>query len=107
MVLEAAMLSIKPGMTEEFEDSFREASPLIASIDGYLGHELQRCLEDDCKYLLLVRWRSLEDHTEGFRESPQYQQWKALLHHYYSPFPAVEHFTSVRLNRDEGGTQHG
>ncbi|MBY9079893.1 antibiotic biosynthesis monooxygenase [Paenibacillus sp. HN-1] len=101
MILEAALLHIKPGMTEDFEESFREASPLIASIDGYLGHELQKCLEDDHKYLLLVRWRSLEDHTEGFRGSAQYERWKALLHHYYDPFPVVEHFDSVF--RSEGG----
>jgi heme-degrading monooxygenase HmoA len=45
-----------------------------------------------------VKWRYLEDHTVGFRESSQYQEWKALLHHYYSPFPAVEHFTRVSLD---------
>ncbi|MNP60760.1 Antibiotic biosynthesis monooxygenase [compost metagenome] len=98
MILEAAMLQIKPGLTAEFEASFIQASPLIASIDGYLGHELQHCLEDDHKYLLLVKWRALEDHTVGFRESAQYQEWKALLHRYYDPFPAVEHFTSVNLD---------
>lgn len=98
MITEAAMLQVKPGQTDSFEQSFREASPLIASIDGYLGHELQHCMEDDHKYLLIVRWRSLEDHTVGFRESPQYQEWKALLHHYYSPFPIVEHYTRVSLD---------
>ena len=97
MILEAAMLQVKPGLTAQFEESFRQASPLISSIDGYLGHELQHCLEDDHKYLLLVKWRSLEDHTVGFRESPQYQEWKALLHKYYSPFPVVEHFTGINL----------
>lgn len=98
MILEAAMLQVKPGLTAQFEESFRQASPLISSIEGYLGHELQHCLEDDHKYLLLVKWRSLEDHTVGFRESPQYQEWKALLHNYYSPFPVVEHFTGVSLD---------
>lgn len=97
MILEAAMLQVKPGLTAQFEESFRQASPLISSIDGYLGHELQHCLEDDHKYLLLVKWRSLEDHTVGFRESAQYQEWKALLHKYYSPFPVVEHFTGINL----------
>ncbi|AIQ50521.1 antibiotic biosynthesis monooxygenase family protein [Paenibacillus sp. FSL R7-0331] len=97
MILEAAMLQIKQGLTAEFEASFRQASPLIASIEGYQGHELQHCLEDEHKYLLLVKWRTLEDHTIGFRESAQYQEWKALLHRFYEPFPAVEHFTGVNL----------
>lgn len=98
MITEAAMLQVKPGLARQFEQSFREASSLIASIDGYLGHELQHCMEDDHKYLLIVRWRSLEDHTVGFRESAQYQKWKTLLHHYYSPFPVVEHYTRINLN---------
>ncbi|MCE3198589.1 antibiotic biosynthesis monooxygenase [Paenibacillus sonchi] len=97
MILEAAMLQIKPGLTSQFEQSFKAASVLISSIEGYLGHELQHCLEDDHKYLLLVKWRNLEDHTIGFRESSQYQEWKAMLHHYYSPFPVVEHFTPINL----------
>lgn len=62
---------------------------------GYKEHELQKCLEEDNKYLLLVRWETVEDHTIGFRESNQYIEWKALLHHYYDPFPTVEHFVKV------------
>src|SRR5687768_14833026 len=97
MILEAASLQIKPDHRDEFEASFREASPLIASMPGYLGHELQRCLEIEGRYLLLVRWETLEHHTVGFRGSPEYQQWRHLLHHYYDPFPTVEHFEVVPL----------
>lgn len=98
MILEAAMLQVRPGLSSDFEKSFKEASSLISSIEGYMGHELQKCLEDDHKYLLLVKWGKLEDHTIGFRESNQYQTWKELLHPYYSPFPVVEHFTSINLD---------
>jgi heme-degrading monooxygenase HmoA len=75
MILEAAILQVRPGMQAEFEAAFRKASPIIASTHGYLGHELQKCLEAEAKYLLLVRWETLEDHTGGFRGSPEYQQW--------------------------------
>lgn len=95
MILEAAMLQVKPGRTEDFERDFRLASTYIGQIEGYLNHELQRCLEDDQKYLLLVRWETLEAHTEGFRGSAQYLEWKRLLHDYYDPFPVVEHFYTV------------
>jgi heme-degrading monooxygenase HmoA len=97
MILEAAMLQVKPGMTEAFEVSFREASRIISTMNGYKGHQLQRCLEDDHKYLLLVQWDSLEDHTVGFRGSSEYQEWRRLLHHYYDPFPTVEHFVNIPL----------
>jgi len=95
MILEVAILNIRPGQREAFEAAFREASLIIASMPGYISHELQHCLENSDQYILLVRWRTLEDHTVGFRGSPQYQQWKGLLHHFYDPFPTVEHYELV------------
>jgi heme-degrading monooxygenase HmoA len=92
MILEAVMLNVIAGREPDFEAAFATATPLITEIDGYISHELHRCLEVPGKYLLLVNWRKLEDHTVGFRQSPQYQQWKELLHHFYDPFPTVEHF---------------
>ena len=99
MILEVAILDVCSGSEPLFEAAFAEAHPLIASVPGYLGHELQRCLENPRRYILLVRWQRLEDHTEGFRNSPQYQRWKELLHHFYDPFPTVEHYRSVFSGR--------
>lgn len=95
MILEVAILNVREGMTGDFEAAFRKASPIIASMKGYLGHELQHCLEVSNRYVLLVRWETLEDHTVGFRQSAEYQEWKRLLHHFYDPFPTVEHYELV------------
>jgi len=94
-VLEVALLNVIPGQEAEFEAAFGEARSIIASMSGYLGLELQRCMETPNRYVLLVRWRTVEDHTIGFRESAEYHQWKALLHHFYDPFPLVEHYEPV------------
>lgn len=98
MILEAVMLQVKPGMEKEYEAAFREASPIISSMEGYLSHSLQRCMEVKGKYLLLVNWKQLEHHTIGFRQSLQYEEWRKLLHHFYDPFPKVEHFKKVDLS---------
>jgi len=98
MILEVAILQVRPGLSEEFETSIRKASLIISTMKGYISHELQKCVEEENKYILLVRWESLEDHTIGFRQSEQYLEWKALLHHFYNPFPKVEHYTSVIEN---------
>lgn len=95
MILESAPLQVKPGQYDAFEAAFHEAQAIIASMPGYRSHELQRCLEREGHYLLLVRWDSVADHEEGFRKSPQYQRWKALLHHFYDPFPTVNHYVKV------------
>lgn len=95
MILEAAALSVKPAQGAEFEAAFREAQAIIASMPGYLSHELQRCIEREGQYLLLVRWESVVAHEQGFRKSPQYQRWRALLHHFYDPFPTVLHYERV------------
>ena len=92
MNLECAILDVKPGETREFEVAFGAAERIISVSPGYISHELQRCIEKPNRYLLLVRWRTLEDHTEGFRKSGPYQEWKRLLHHFYDPFPNVEHY---------------
>jgi heme-degrading monooxygenase HmoA len=91
-ILEVAILRVRASACEEFEAAFREASGIISSMPGYLGHELRRCAEASNQYLLLVHWRTLEDHTVGFRQSPEYQRWRSLLHHFYDPFPTVEHY---------------
>lgn len=95
MILEVAILNIVPGKSSEFESAFNEAQKIIASIPGYIKHEVQRCIEDKDQYILMVNWETLEDHTVGFRKSEQYQKWKALLHHFYDPFPTVVHYTKV------------
>jgi len=95
MILEVAILRVIPGQNAEFEKNFKKASKIISSMKGYIEHELQKCIEEADKYALLVRWESLEDHTVGFRESREYQEWKALLHHFYDPFPTVEHYRKV------------
>ena len=102
-ILEAVILNVVAEKEPEFEAAFATATPLISAIEGYLSHELQRCLEVPGKYLLLVRWRKLEDQTIGFRQSPEYLQWRQLLHHFYDPFPTVEHFELAIANSKPNG----
>ncbi|HUQ54891.1 antibiotic biosynthesis monooxygenase [Lentzea sp.] len=95
MILEQAVLDVVPGRSDEFEWAFGEARSLISASPGFLGLELLRSLETPSRYLLLVRWESLEAHTVGFRQGPSYARWSSLLHPFYSPFPVVEHYSSA------------
>jgi heme-degrading monooxygenase HmoA len=92
MIVESAILSIKPGKGEAFEAALRTALPLIEATPGFRGIEVRPCLEKTDHYLLLVRWEKLEDHTVGFRGSDRYEKWRAALHHFYDPFPTVLHY---------------
>ena len=93
MVLEVAVLNVKPGQEPAFEAAMRSARPLIEVTPGFAGMDVRRCIETPNRYLLSVSWQTLEDHTVGFRQSDRYQHWRALLHHFYDPFPTVEHYT--------------
>lgn len=95
MILEQAVLDVLLEKTQQFEVAFQQAQKIIISMPGYIDHELHRCIETEGRYLLLVKWQTLEHHTIGFRQSPDYQQWKDLLHHFYEPFPLVEHYQQV------------
>ncbi|KOO11985.1 antibiotic biosynthesis monooxygenase, partial [Vibrio xuii] len=79
----------KPGLEQQFEHNFDKAQAIIASMKGYVSHQLQHCIEKPSRYILLVNWETLADHEQGFRQSAEYQEWKALLHHFYDPFPTV------------------
>ena len=99
-ILEVAILNVRASACNEFEDAFCEASSIISSMPGYISHELRRCVEVSNRYILLVHWQNLEDHTIGFRQSTEYQRWRSLLHHFYDPFPTVEHYgPSIITNR--------
>ena len=99
MILEVAILDVIPGQEDEFQSEFTKASSIISSIPGYVCHQLQRCLEKTNRYILLVNWETLEAHTVGFRGSEEYQEWKRLLHHFYDPFPNVEHYELILEHR--------
>ena len=99
MILEHAILDVRRGESAAFEAALDEALPLIAASDGFLGLEVRLCVERKGRYLLLVRWRSLEDHDPGFRKSERYPPWRALLHHFYDPFPVVEHYADPIATR--------
>ena len=74
MILEIAPLHIKSGQSADFEIAFAQAQSIIASMQGYISHELQRCMELADEYVLLVRWQTLADHEVGFRQSAHYTQ---------------------------------
>jgi heme-degrading monooxygenase HmoA len=99
MILEVAILDVIPGREKEYEEAFALASGIISSMKGYVSHELKKCIERENRYLLLVEWKTLADHTEGFRKSDGYKEWKNLLHHFYDPFPTVEHYESVASSK--------
>ena len=95
MIVEKATIDVISGQESEFEKDFRTASKIISSMNGYISHQILRCIEKRNRYLLIVNWEKLEDHEIGFRKSEEYIKWKNLLHHYYDPFPTVEHYEKI------------
>lgn len=104
MILEVAILNVKSGQEKQFEIDFATAGQFISSIKGYKKHSLRKCLEQTNKYILLVDWENLEDHTIGFRQSAEYLEWKKILHHYYDPFPTVEHYETIIENGNKNNS---
>lgn len=96
MIMEIEIIRIKQGCINDFERDFRKASLLLTSMQGYIHHELFKCVQEDLKYILLVKWHSITDHMVRFRQSQQYEQWKALLEPYYVPLPEAEHYVQIK-----------
>ncbi len=92
MILEVASFHIRPGQSPAFESAFHQAAKVIAQAQGYLGHEMQRSVDTADHYLLLVKWRTRDDHMVGFRESPLFVEWRRLIGPYFAGAPVVEHY---------------
>ena len=92
MILELATIDIKEGTNKEFEQSLEKAQLVISKSQGYIGHQFQKCVEKDNRYVLLIRWKTLEDHTIGFRESELFKEWRSFIGPYFETPPVVQHY---------------
>jgi len=92
MVLEHALIAVRPGAGESFEAALQEARAVIAGAHGFRTFEAHRGVEFPDQYLLLIEWETLEDHTTGFRESEAFTRWRALIGPYFDSPPVVVHF---------------
>ncbi|RLZ10215.1 antibiotic biosynthesis monooxygenase [Acinetobacter sp. 2JN-4] len=92
MIIEHVHLNIKPNQSQAFEAAFQQAKAIIYPMAGLNAVQLIKHFQDDQRYILMIFWDSIEHHTEGFRKSTAYQEWKALLHPFYDPIPTVEYY---------------
>lgn len=99
MILEVAIMKIKPELIEKFEAVFPKAAAISASTPGYISHEMQRCVETKGKYHYLIRWESIEAHMVNFRQSPRRDEFHKLLGEFFVEPPVAEHFEAVTNDR--------
>jgi heme-degrading monooxygenase HmoA len=93
MILEIADIRIKPGKQAEFEAAIEQgAKEVISSAKGFQGYKINKGVESPDRYVLMIYWRTLENHTVDFRQSPAFQEWRALVGPYFAGPPVVEHF---------------
>jgi heme-degrading monooxygenase HmoA len=105
MIVEIAEFRVDPASRTAFEAAIeRGAREVIARAQGYHGHTVFRCIETEGRYVLQVRWTDVEAHTVGFRESPAFAQWRAIVGPFFSTPPVVAHFECVAGAADSTGT---
>ena len=97
MIIEHVHLTIKPEQSQAFELAFKQAQQIIYPMQGLNAVQLIKNIDNQHRYILMIFWDKLEDHTKGFRKSEAYLDWKALLHHFYDPMPTVEYYEPCML----------
>ena len=96
MILEIADIRIQPGRNAEFEAAVRQGvEGVIAAAKGFRGYKVNRGVESPERYVLMIYWDTLEDHTVAFRGGPLFTQWRAIVGTFFAAPPAVEHFELV------------
>lgn len=93
MILELADIRIHPGQNTAFEEAIqRGLHTVIQGAKGFQGYKVNRGIESRERYVLQIFWDTLEDHTIGFRQSPAFAQWRAIVGPFFAEAPVVEHF---------------
>jgi len=93
MILEVADLRIHPGQQAAFEAAIANGlDSVISRAAGFRGYKVNRGIESPERYLLMIFWETLEDHTVAFRGGPLFPQWRAIVGPYFASPPQVEHF---------------
>lgn len=95
MILELATIDIKAKQGAEFEAALLQAQEVLKTAKGYVSHEFKKCIEQENRYILLITWETLEDHTVGFRESELFQRWRIIIGPYFDKAPVVVHYTAI------------
>ena len=96
MILEIADIRIQPGQQAGFEEAVLRGIVTVASKSaGYLGYKLNKGIESPERFVLMIFWATLEDHTVGFRQGPLFAEWRAIVGPFFAAPPQVEHFTLV------------
>jgi heme-degrading monooxygenase HmoA len=95
MVTEIAQIDIKPGMEAEFENGVQKAAPVFKRAKGCRSMDLQRSIEKPARYRLFVGWETVENHTNDFRGSADFQEWRKHVAHCFASPPEVEHVSEV------------
>jgi len=96
MILEVADIRIHPDQAEAFEQAAQLGlSTVFPRAKGFRGHEVRRSIESPERYVLLLHWETLEDHTVAFRGSPLFTEWRGIVSSFFAQPPSVEHFRLV------------
>ena len=91
-ILERAIFALKPGTADQFAAAYAKARKLIEASPGCRKAEMRRGIESPDSFILLVHWDKVDDHMKGFRESPAFAEWRALLSPFFAAPPAMEHY---------------
>ncbi|TFW02493.1 antibiotic biosynthesis monooxygenase [Oxalobacteraceae bacterium OM1] len=93
MILELADLRIQPGKQAEFDAAIQQGvRDVISKAKGFLGFQVQKCIETPERYVLMIRWETLENHTVDFRQSEAFATWRGIVGPFFAQPPQVEHF---------------
>jgi heme-degrading monooxygenase HmoA len=95
MILELAIIEIKEGTNTAFEKNLDQAQHVLSQAQGYIGHDFKKCIEHNNRYILLIKWTTLAAHTEGFRGSELFKEWRSLIGHFFENPPLVEHYEQL------------
>jgi heme-degrading monooxygenase HmoA len=96
MILEATTITINENVSSDFENNFKKVEQVLSKAEGYISHELQKCMESKNQYLVLIKWQNLEAYTIKFQQSDLFIDLGSLIGKYFATQPVVQHYQLIQ-----------
>jgi quinol monooxygenase YgiN len=92
MIVEYTRYRIPEDRRELFVEAYEHAADYLSASPHCLAYELSHCVEDQDHYVLRIEWTSTQEHLEGFRKEPGFQEFFQLVRPFFECIEEMKHY---------------
>lgn len=95
MITEIIRYKLAPQAVSNFVQSYKSAMKLVDDSGYATGWEILQQQDDHSIFQVIIRWKSKEDHINGFRRSAVFGDFFGLVKPYFESITEMQHYDQV------------